>query len=449
MKHYLILPAVCTALFSFFSETSYAADPAEKPIRVLLVNDIRPGSYPMQGITMLRDVIRLDKRFEVALVENAEVLGTDLLFDYDVVLLAFKVYLHAPQPKRDAEMRANLEKFVREGGGLFVYHFACGAFEGWEGFEKLAGRVWDPRLPPHDPFQRFTVRIADSAHPVTAALADFEIDDELYTCLGESEVPIHILADAVSTVDGKTYPMAFVLENGKGRTFHTTLGHDNRALAAPEFQKMIREALVWCAQRENFTANTEVKILVEPFAVGFGASASEMTARLKEITDMLPEGGKLLAYFDCGGLGSFEAAEGGLTIVPPAEAKTWTFRPESPIENVPPQHFTVLFDTGQLPFLIEGLDRSKRYQLNVVWWDFDANGRVQALVVQSPGDLSRIRILRPGVALPDYMESGLPPRTVTVPLPMAFVRDGKLALNIRGESSANVVVSEIWINELP
>ena len=249
MKHTFAL-FIILSFFVAVSTTVRSQDTAEKPIRVLLVNDIRHGSYPMQGITMLRDTIRQDKRFEVVLVENAEILGTDLLFDYEVVLLAFKIYLNAPQPKRSAEMQANLEKFVTEGGGLFVYHFACGAFEDWAGYEKFAGRVWDPKLPAHDPYGRFPVRITDKTHPITKDIDNFEIQDELYTCLRDSIIPIRVLAEAVSVVDGKTYPMAFVLENGKGRTFHTTLGHDNRALSSPEFQRMIREALVWCAKRK-------------------------------------------------------------------------------------------------------------------------------------------------------------------------------------------------------
>ena len=244
MKQSLILLTVLALLFPMFTITSQAAEP---PIRVLLVNDRSPNSYPMHAAQMLRDILRQDNRFRVVVVEDCEVLGTDLIFDYDVVLLQFKVYNHTP--KRGEAMQANLDRFVREGGGLFVYHFACGAFEGWAGYEQLAGRVWDPRLPPHDPFQRFTVRIADDTHPITRGISNFEIYDELYTCLGESEVPIHILAEAVSTVDGKTYPMAFVLEPGEGRTFHTTLGHDNRALASAEFQTMIKQALVWVAKR--------------------------------------------------------------------------------------------------------------------------------------------------------------------------------------------------------
>ena len=246
MKRYLAL-LVIFAFFVAFPHVIPAQSQAAKPIRVLIVDDLSPGYYHMPTATTLRNIIRQDKQFEVVLVEDSEILGTDLTFDYDVILLHFKNYR---TPKRNAKMQANLEKFVVEGGGLFVFHFACGAFEDWTGYEKLAGRVWDPKLRGHDPYGRFTVRIVDRAHPITANLGDFEIQDELYTCLRTSEVPIHVLADAVSIVDGKTYPMAFVLQNGKGRTFHTTLGHDDRSLSSAEFQKMIRQAIVWCANRE-------------------------------------------------------------------------------------------------------------------------------------------------------------------------------------------------------
>jgi type 1 glutamine amidotransferase len=245
MKHYIALLVIC-AFFVAALQPVRSQDSAEKPIRVLIVEDQSPGYYPMPTATGLRNIIRQDKRFEVVLAEDAEVLGTDLPFDYDVILLHFKNYR---TPKRDAAMKANLEKFVTAGGGLFVYHFACGAFEDWAGFEKLSGRIWDPKLPPHDPYGLFTVQISDKAHPVTKDLGNFEIRDELYTCLKESAVPIHVLAEAVSVVDKKTYPMAFVLENGKGRIFHTTLGHDDRSLSSAGFQTMIKNALAWCAKR--------------------------------------------------------------------------------------------------------------------------------------------------------------------------------------------------------
>jgi len=433
MKH---LTIVLATLFLLTAAMSLAQTPAEKPIRVLVIDDLSPGYYPMPTATTLRNIIRQDKQFEVVLVEDAEVLGTNLLFDYDVVLLHFKNYR---EPKRYAAMKVNLEKFVTEGGGLFVYHFACGAFEDWPVYEKLAGRVWDPKKRAHDDYRQFTVQITDKAHPITAGLSDFEIQDELYTCLRDSEVPIHVLAEAVSNVDGKTYPMAFVLDSsnekvGKGRVFHTTLGHDDKSLTSAGFQTLIKQALIWCANRERRTA------------IATQEQQDATQARLKEITDSLPEGATLQAYLDCGGTGRLEK---GVKIIPPENAKPWTFKPKTPVEiaGVPSQHFTVQFDPARLSFMLEGLDRSKKYQLNVVWWDFDANGRVQSLTVQSP-DLSMVRILRPGISLPDFEISGLLAKTVSVMLPLAFVRDGKLTLNVNAESGANVVVSEIWINEV-
>jgi len=244
MKRLLVLFVIFSA---FIAAMQVALSETPAAIRVLIVDDRGPGYYNMPTAVTLRHFIQNDKLFDVVLVEDAEVLGTDLLFDYDVIVLHFKNYR---TPQRDAAMKANLEKFVTEGGGLFVFHFACGAFEDWSGYEKLAGRVWDPQKPAHDPYGLFTVQIVDQAHPITKNLGNFEIHDELYTCLRDSEVPIHVLASAMSKVDGKTYPMAFVLEKGKGRIFHTTLGHDDKSLSSAEFQMMCKQAIAWCANRE-------------------------------------------------------------------------------------------------------------------------------------------------------------------------------------------------------
>ena len=252
MKRYPFLFVCFSAMFllaTAASKIAQAAVPAEKPVRVLIIDNPGPKAdyYHMPTGVSLRNVIRQDKRFDVVLVEDAEVLGTDLPFDYDVILLHFKNYR---EPKRNAAMKENLARFIDDGGGLFVYHFACGAFEDWSDFEKFSGRIWDRKKPAHDPYGPFTVKLTDKSHPITKVLGDFEISDELYTCLNDSEVPIHVLAEAVSKVDGKPYPMAFVLEKGKGRVFHTTLGHNDKSLSAEAFQTMIRRALLWCGRRE-------------------------------------------------------------------------------------------------------------------------------------------------------------------------------------------------------
>jgi type 1 glutamine amidotransferase len=238
-------------LFALLVILSVAAvegeEPDATPVRVLIVTGVDyQGHRWQQTAPALREVLQADKRMEARIVEDHEFLASDVIFDYDVVLLHFKNY---DPTQRGEQVQANLKQFVQEGGGLVLYHFACGAFEPWDEFEQLAGRVWDKTMRAHDPRGPFTVTIVDRDHPVTRGLDDFETDDELYTCLG-GDAPIEVLATARSRVDNKEYPMAFVLDLGEGRVFHTPLGHDVRAVTLPGPAELVRRGCLWAAGRE-------------------------------------------------------------------------------------------------------------------------------------------------------------------------------------------------------
>jgi type 1 glutamine amidotransferase len=218
-----------------------------RPVRVLVVTGVDyQGHHWKLTAPAVRDVLQAEGGMEARVIDDHEFLASDVIFDYDVILLHFKNY---DPTKRAEQVQANLTKFVRQGGGLVLYHFACGAFEQWPEFEQLAGRVWDKKKRGHDPRGPFTVNIADKDHPITRGLEDFETDDELYTCLG-GERPIHVVATATSKVDGQVYPMAFVLDYGDGRVFHTVLGHDVRAVTLPGPAELLRRGCLWAAGRE-------------------------------------------------------------------------------------------------------------------------------------------------------------------------------------------------------
>lgn len=142
---------------------------------------------------------------------------------------------------------ANLQRLLKEGRGLVLVHFACGAFGDWPWFGEVAGMVWDGKNM-HDPRGPFDVRIVDSRHPITAGLADFHTDDELYIGLDQKR-PVEVLAVARSRVTGREHPMAFTLEVGQGRVFHTPLGHDVKALEMPGVAELIRRGCRWAAGR--------------------------------------------------------------------------------------------------------------------------------------------------------------------------------------------------------
>lgn len=216
--------------------------------RVLLITgEDYPGHKWQQTTPVLKAQLEEGGNLDVDVLDDLTKLADTKLDSYDAVVMHFKNY----DPKVPGRAGFDkLDSYVREGGGLVLVHFACGAFQEFKSdFESLVGRAWNDKLRGHDPYGPFQVRIADPEHPVTRGMKDFETTDELYTCL-DGTTPIHVVADAVSKVDGKTYPMAFVLEPGKGRVFHCVLGHNVPALDNDQVGELFRRGTAWCCGGE-------------------------------------------------------------------------------------------------------------------------------------------------------------------------------------------------------
>jgi len=212
--------------------------------RVLIVTGIDyPGHKWRQTAPALKQVLEKDPRLQATIVEDFNLMADPALAKFDVIVLHFMPWKVAPPTKA---ARENLARVLASGKGLVIIHFACGAFPDWPEFVKLAGKVYDRTLRGHDPRGAFKVRIVNHDHPITRGLSDLETNDELYTCLA-GQTPITILAVAKSKVDGKDYPMAFVLNYGKGRVFHSPLGHDVKALTMPGVAELLRRGTAWAA----------------------------------------------------------------------------------------------------------------------------------------------------------------------------------------------------------
>lgn len=216
----------------------------QKQAQVLIVTGIdHPAHNWRQTAPALAEVLGKDPRLHVRTVEDPYFLDSSALQRYDVIVLHFMPW---EQPTPGAKARANLRQFVRDGKGLFILHFGCGAFQDWPEFRNLAGRVWDPKARAHDPHGSFRVTITDAQHPITRGMQSFQTQDELYTCL-TGDKPVHMLATARSKVDGKDYSMAFVLTYGKGRVFHSALGHDVKAIRNAGASMLFRRGCAWAA----------------------------------------------------------------------------------------------------------------------------------------------------------------------------------------------------------
>ncbi len=240
-------------LFATMTNSAAIADDTKGGARILLVTgEDYPGHKWKETYPVLKAELEKDSRLTIDVLTDLKSLATTRLSDYDAVILHFKNYDPKVPGRKGYD---HLVQFVEEGGGLMMLHFGCGAFEEFKGdFVKVVGRVWFGMKPPagkrqHDPRGEFAVSIPKIGHSITKGMKDFTTLDELYTCL-EGDAPITTVATAVSKIDKNTYPIAFVVDYGKGRVFQSMLGHDTVAFAAEGPAELHRRGCAWVAGLE-------------------------------------------------------------------------------------------------------------------------------------------------------------------------------------------------------
>ncbi len=212
----------------------------------------------------LRAVLEGTGRFDVRVVEEPVGLTPATLAAYQVVILDYQ------GPRLGELTETALAAFVRGGEGLVVVHGASYGFSGldvladghvstgireapWEEFLALAGGVWSETNPKtaHGRRHSFTVRFVQPDHPIAAGMPpSFTATDELYHDL-RMHPSARILATAFSAVEtggtGEDEPVLWTVEYGRGRVFHTTLGHDLNALVEPGFVTTFARGTEWAA----------------------------------------------------------------------------------------------------------------------------------------------------------------------------------------------------------
>jgi type 1 glutamine amidotransferase len=199
--------------------------------------------------------------------------------EYDVVVLDYNGQAW-PQA-----MQEHFEKYVREGGGVVVIHAADNAFPGWEAYNQIIGvGGWGGRNEKSGPMlywengkivrdtspggggshgkqHAFKVVNRVKDHPITAGLPEqwMHGQDELYAKLRGPAENLTVLATAWSDPEthgtGRHEPVLMAITYGKGRVFHTVLGHAGGEGAGPAvkcvgFITTLQRGAEWAATGE-------------------------------------------------------------------------------------------------------------------------------------------------------------------------------------------------------
>lgn len=185
------------------------------------------------------------------------------------------------------ELRAKLETFISNGGGMVVIHAANNSWGDWPAYNKMIGMGgWGGRntesgpyvyydekgglhydksegaCGSHGPQYEFTINTRAPEHPIMKGLpmAWLHTKDELYDRMRGPANNMRVLASAYSDVEkngppwnkevngtGRHEPMLWTIDYGEGRIFQSTLGHMDYSMECVGFITTFQRGAEWAA----------------------------------------------------------------------------------------------------------------------------------------------------------------------------------------------------------
>lgn len=267
---------VGTAFVCLASVLSMGALVAGEPIKALILDgQNNHGNWP-ETTEIMKHYLEESGLFQVDVARTA-LKGKDESYspkfaDYKVVVSNYNGEAWPDQTKK------NFVDYVQGGGGFVVVHAANNAFGDWPEYNRMIGLGgWGGRNEKSGPYvfldsdgsvvrktdagpgghhgsqHPFQVVIRDGDHPITSGLpkAWMHSQDELYDFLRGPGENMKILATSFADPkhggSGRHEPMLMVLEYGKGKVFHTPMGHGNISHECVGYKTVFIRGCEWAA----------------------------------------------------------------------------------------------------------------------------------------------------------------------------------------------------------
>lgn len=245
-----VLPAVRNAFLFVLAASLTGYRPAvmeEQGIRVLILSGRNNHDWK-QTEAVLQRMLQTHEKFHADLTIRPDTLTFQSLQPYDVLVSNWNSW-----PEKNLRWSETTEKglleFIRQGGGLVTFHASSSAFYTWDEFREISTASWEEHTH-HGKMSPVRVEIHSQDHPVTRGLSDFFIFDELWMDARSNDryTPLAYASKAdEEELAGEKQEAAMVAEYGKGRIFHTILGHDARTMRNTGFETLLIRGIEWAA----------------------------------------------------------------------------------------------------------------------------------------------------------------------------------------------------------
>jgi uncharacterized protein len=156
-------------------------------------------------------------------------------------------------PWSSEQKTAAFQAWQRGGLRILGVHSATDANHQWPEYGHMLGARFDG----HPWTQDFAIDVSDGDHPATAHLGtQWDWHDEVYLFTGlrpDARVLLRLAEGQVdlSVPGGRVpecgFPMAWIVEDGAGRTFYSALGHFPGAWETPAYLQHLAGGLAWLA----------------------------------------------------------------------------------------------------------------------------------------------------------------------------------------------------------
>lgn len=250
------------------------------PLRVMILDGESGGTYHNWRVTTQVLKKELDEvgLFAVDIVTAPTAGGDFSSFrpdwgKYNVIVFNYD----APTERWPAELKTSFESYMKNGGGMVSVHAADNAFAGWQAYNEMIGvggwRGRDEKAGPHWYYSKgrlvsddksgkaghhglrrpFKMTARDLDHPIMKGLPRVWMHqgDELYDSLRGPGTNMTVLAtgysDPANSGTGLDEPLLMVSRFGKGRIFHTAVGHDALAMSSVDAVVTLQRGVEWAA----------------------------------------------------------------------------------------------------------------------------------------------------------------------------------------------------------